>query len=321
MQLLWSYRIYDINVGSEAMALTHNAIYVAGYTLQYEDASDIVLVKLDLQGVLQWSETYDFGNQDSCQSIAANDDGSSYVFVNNPASGYWNASLVKFSQDGEVQWTRILPMVYGSQVECSEDGRIYTVGDDRLIEWDSAGNALWNRTDIRMMTFGPEGNIFGTIMERTSDGGYALSLTKLNADGSQIWNTTYRVHYAYNRNETILPYSQAVCQNGSMFMSVYLDEFALETRLLHFNGNTSAFIESRLLTEDSKQDLAVGYLAGGVDEHLYRFQSVEGDVILYSFAPSVSGLFGLPLSPEILILVGGFVVIIILAVVLVRRRR
>ncbi|MFW9890339.1 MAG: hypothetical protein ACFFER_19335 [Candidatus Thorarchaeota archaeon] len=321
MQLLWSYRIYDIYVETGAMAVSNDAIYVAGYTLPYEDASDIVLAKLDLQGVLQWSETYDFGDQDSCRSVAANDDGSLYVFVNNPASGYWNASLVKIGQGGEVQWARILPMVFGSHVACSKNGRIYTLGGDRLIEWDSAGNTLWNRTDIRMMTLGPEGTIFGTMMERTTDGGYALRLTKLEGGGSQIWNTTYRVHYSYNRNETILPYSQAVCRNGSVFVSVYLDGFALETRLLHFNGNTSAFIESRLLTEDSKPDFATGYLAGGVDGYLYRFRSLEGDVMLYAFAPPVSGFFGLPLSAEILILVGGFAVVVVLAIVLVRRRR
>lgn len=321
MQLLWSYRIYDIYVDTDAMAVSNDAIYVAGYTLPYESASDIVLVKLDLQGVLQWSETYDFGDEDSCRSVAANDDGSLYVFVNNPTSGYWNASLVKINQEREVQWIKILPSVFGSKVECSKDGRIYTLGGDRLIEWDSAGNILWNRTEIRRMDFGPEGNIFGTIMERTTDGGYALRLTKLDSDGNHLWNISYRIHYSLNRNETIFPYSQAVCRNGSMFVTVYLDEFALETRLLHFNGNTSAFVGSRLLTEDSNQELARGYLASGIDGYLYRFRSVEDDVILYSFAPPVPGLFGLPVSPEILILLGGVAVVGVLAIVLYRRRR
>lgn len=322
LQLEWYYRVFDIY--TEALAVSDEAIYVAGYTHYYENASDISLTKLNLQGDLQWSETYDLGLGDSLRSVAVDDDNEFvYVLVNTGLMSHEsNMSLIQVDHLGDLNWATMIPGYYGVKVDCSSDGRVYTHDRDYLREWDSDGDILWNRTILDTFSIGPNGSIYCFDFERTTDRGNQVCLTKLDADGDQLWNTTYRVHYSYNRNETILHYDHVIANNGSLFMSVYLDDFALETRLLHFNTETGAFIESRMLTEESGQTYAHGYLAIGEDGYLYRFRDHEQHVILYSYSPPDPGGIGAILQNEMFLIVGAAgIAVVVVSIFLFRRRR
>ncbi|NHJ14835.1 MAG: hypothetical protein EAX95_14235 [Candidatus Thorarchaeota archaeon] len=320
MHLDWWYRIDDIYVQWPSVAVSEDAVYVVGYTHEYDDASDIVLTKLGADGSFQWSETYDFGNADSTRSVAVDDQGLVYFLVNT-GLGPRNLTLVQTDEDGVQNWAKTIPFTYGYEVACSADGRIYTHDDEYVREWSSTGVILRNSSTYGRWMLGPDGSGYGIDMKSTPDGQYELAITKRDGDAIQQWNTTYRIHYGLEKNETILPYGYAVSSNGSLFISVYLDEFALETRLLHFNANTSAFISSRLLTEDSDQDLANDFLAIAADGYLYRFRTVEYNVVLYSFSPLASGIFGGPFPTELIVVLGGVGVVVILVVAVVRRRR
>ncbi len=322
MQLVWWHRIDDIYVEYSSFAVSEDGVYVAGYTHSYDDASDIVLTKLSHDGSLQWSRDYDYGNADFTRSVAVDDDGLVYVLVNT-GQGHpnINLTLAQYDQNGMQNWATTLSDVFGLKVACTSDGRIYTHDSDHVREWDSAGTIVRNGSKFNQWMLGPDGSIYGIDSIHTSDNAHSLLLTKEDEDGVQQWNTTYRIHYSLEKNESIIRTGYAMSDNGSLFISVYLDRFALESRLLHFNANTSAFIESKLLTEESKREIPGGVLAIGADGYLYIFRTVDKDVVLCSYSPPADGFWGATLPIESLVLLGGIAVVLVLTLVFIKRKK
>jgi parallel beta-helix repeat protein len=173
---------------------------------------DFWLVKTDSSGVMQWNKTYGGTNSDYPNAMIQTTDGG-YALAGSVGSLFpsYDSWLVKTDSSGIMQWNK----TYGgtnydvtwSVVQTADGG--YALGgyisddagdvDMQLVNTDSSGNMLWNKT------YGEADAEGAFSMVRTSDGGFALAgitnssgagnydscLVKTDSTGNMKWNKTY----------------------------------------------------------------------------------------------------------------------------------
>jgi len=149
---------HDVAVDSSS-----GSIYVVGYT----DGSgaggfDVVLLKFDSTGVLQWQRTWGDTNGDYGLGVAVDSSGSIYVagYTNSFGAGSFDFVLLKFDSTGILQWETTWGDTgndhgYGIAVDPSESS-VYVTGttssfgagryDVVLLKFDSTGDLQWQRT-------------------------------------------------------------------------------------------------------------------------------------------------------------------------------
>ena len=187
---------------------------LAGHTTAFDWNGDLMLVKTDSFGKIEWNHTYGGADWDRASSLVAISDGG-YVIAGSTYSyseGFGDAWLIKTDADGNLEWTKIYG---GSDVERANavvetsDGGYALVGytnsfgagqyDYWLIKTDEHGNMEWNQT------YGGIDKEISWALIETSDGGYALAgdtisfgagdhdfwLVKTDVFGNMEWNKTY----------------------------------------------------------------------------------------------------------------------------------
>ncbi len=199
------------------VATTDGGYALAGSTNSFGSGNvDFWLVKVDSLGNLEWNQTYDSQDYDSCRSLVATSDGGYALlgFTGSGSFGFGNSDvwLVKVDSLGNMEWNQ----TYGGDgsdsvsaiIETADGG--YALGcsttsfgagsaDFWLIKVDSLGNMEWNQT------FGESGAEYANSLVVTADGGYALGgstssfgavsadvlLVKVDSLGNPEWNQTY----------------------------------------------------------------------------------------------------------------------------------
>jgi uncharacterized protein (TIGR02145 family) len=179
-----------------------------GQTARY----DIFIIKTDLQGNLEWSQSY--GNQNTDEegfSVQQTDDGGFILvgytsFLGNGQKDVW---LIKTDVVGNEQWNRTFGGSNndrGYSVQQSQDGGYIIAGitssfgaglnDLWLIKTDDIGYEEWS------YTFGGSGSDNAFSLQQTDDGGYIIAgnsysyetngydvlLTKTNVFGTEEWS-------------------------------------------------------------------------------------------------------------------------------------
>jgi hypothetical protein len=187
---------------------------LAGYTGSFGAGGDILLIKTDASGNLQWATTYGGTNDDWAYSLQQTSDGG-YIVAGRTYSfgaGLDDIILIKTDANGNVQWAK----TYGgtdidyafSVQQTSDDGYIlagYTrsfgagLDDIILIKTDANGNLQW------ATTYGGTNDDWASSVQQTSDDGYIVAgytrsfgagfydafLVKTDANGNIIWAKTY----------------------------------------------------------------------------------------------------------------------------------
>jgi parallel beta-helix repeat protein len=223
--------------GGETSAIAHTKD--GGYAMAsniekgYADVSpwtvnDVMLIKTDSFGEIQWDRIYEFSKDDSfiysVGSLIQTSDGG-YALSGCASSERTGKEflLIKIDSTGNLQWTKLFGGVNDDETETliqTDDGgyllagNTYSYGaggsDAWLLKTDSSGNPLWTRT------YGQAGEVvtlnggyhdFGTARDVlndlivTNDGGFAfvgtsyrdIWVVKTDAVGNQHWNQTYSI--------------------------------------------------------------------------------------------------------------------------------
>jgi hypothetical protein len=215
--MMWN-RTYGGAIGEVAFSLvatSDGGFALAGSTDSFGTGiDDFWLVKTDMYGNMEWSQTYGGANGDYVYSLVATSDGG-YALAGDTKSfgtGYADFWLVKTDANGVVEWNQTYgrtgyDVVY-SLVATSDGGYAlsgYTdpysaeYADFWLVKTDAYGNMMWNQT------YGGAGIDSARSLVATSDGGFALAgstdsfgagdadfwLVKTDAYGNMKWNHTY----------------------------------------------------------------------------------------------------------------------------------
>jgi hypothetical protein len=189
--------------------------------------SDVLIIKLNSSGNIQWSRAIGGTNNDVANSIQQTSDGGYIVAGYTTSFGAGgDALIIKLNSSGTIQWSRAIggtnyDRAYSIQ-QTSDGGYIvagYTNsfgagGDDILIiKLNSSGNIQWSRA------IGGTNGDYALSIQQTSDGGYIVAgwttsfgagnydilIIKLDSSGNIQWSraiggTNYDVCLLHSTN-------------------------------------------------------------------------------------------------------------------------
>jgi hypothetical protein len=187
---------------------------IAGHK-QYSSSGkcDLLLVKTDANGNMEWNKTYGGAGVDYANSLIETSDGGyamggSFSLDYEDPFGDRDFWLVKTDSYGNMEWNKTYGKTTGegydyanALVEASDGGYLlagntgpYLVESNVwIIKTDEQGNMEWNQT------YGGREYAVANSVVKTSDGGYALAgrlfgdflLIKIDGSGNMEWNQTY----------------------------------------------------------------------------------------------------------------------------------
>jgi len=186
-------------------------LVIAGFTDSFGAGDfDCYLIVTNLEGEMQWSQTFGGGAKDRCWSVLPADDGG-YVLAGETTSfgsGAEDCYLIKTDASGNEEWSRTFGGEEGDRcfsIAQAEDGGFLLAGqtysegagdrDVYLVRTDAAGKQLWSKT------FGGSASDVGHSVARTAEDdfivtGYTTSLAiaeddpyiiKIDAGGEVQW--------------------------------------------------------------------------------------------------------------------------------------
>jgi TolB-like protein len=158
---------------------------VAGWTESFgAGIRDILLIKTDAFGNVQWAKTYGGTGDDYALSVLQTSDGGYILagYTRSFGAGWGDVFLVKTDANGNVQWAKTYGGTWWEQarsVQRTSDGGYILAGtttsfgaggnDILLIKTDAFGNVHWAKT------YGGLGDEGASSFQQTSDGGYIVT--------------------------------------------------------------------------------------------------------------------------------------------------
>jgi hypothetical protein len=202
--------------GARAVAATMDGGLVAvGYTFSYgEGHSDMIAVKFDAGGVIDWARTFGGSGWEYADAVVGTQDGGAVVagYTTSEGEGSRDVYVVKLDATGEAAWTQTIggPGVDVARGVCEAgNGDLIVVGDTQsfgageddlyVIRLDEKGDEIWSNT---YGGDGPETAASGCVA--TDDGIFVVGstgsfhamdrdiyLVKLDGDGDEVWTQMY----------------------------------------------------------------------------------------------------------------------------------
>ncbi|MBN2380120.1 hypothetical protein JXM67_10015 [candidate division WOR-3 bacterium] len=190
----------QMDAASCVQEISEGGYIVSGWT-EIDENDDIWLLKFNEDGDTVWTKT--FGNGLAYYVQQTSDGG--YILTGKPHT------LLKTDPNGEIIWSRSYFSNTFEMARCihqtADGGYIvliwnpYDLCYTQLLKTDKDGDTLWTRT------YQASGGTLGTNMQQTVDGGYIITgykrpypssetsynlwLSKLDSDGSTLWQKNF----------------------------------------------------------------------------------------------------------------------------------
>jgi hypothetical protein len=195
--------------------LQDGSLIAAGFTMSSTNYSkDILVIKTDAQGNLEWQRSYGDVQDETANSIDISSDGGFIISgeVINENTGFSLCYLIKIDDEGELAWSNTFGGSLndnGHSVISTNDagftitGMTRSLGDSNgdmwLIKVNVNGQMEWERT------YGGDYTESGRTIQQTVDGGYIIIgqtesialgyndayLIKTDAQGNEMWSQIF----------------------------------------------------------------------------------------------------------------------------------
>ena len=210
-----NYGDYSFDRANIIQQVRDGGYIVAGYHyLSDLYMNDILILKLSINGTVEWSKTYGRSEDDQPNSILQTDEGG-YIVVGKTISFEaedYDAWILKLASDGEIEWQKSYGGSQGGSaysIQQTNDGGYIVVGnilsfganpsDFWTLKLSSEGDIEWNKT------YGGSKGETAYSIQQTFDGGFIVAgetssfgvgkndilLLKLNLWGDIEWQKTY----------------------------------------------------------------------------------------------------------------------------------
>jgi len=165
---------------NEVIQTSDGGFILVGTTGSFSSSKDILVIKTDNIGNVNWSKTYGMSSDKAGYAIHQTTDGG-YILTGSSGYGY---ELLKLDSNGNISWAKSYNNGSGASIKQTTDGGYFTGGgtgstgsDAYITKLDASGNVVWSKT------YGQTGNMFdeGYCVNQTTDGGFIIAG---NADDS-----------------------------------------------------------------------------------------------------------------------------------------
>jgi hypothetical protein len=184
----FAYSINQTDDGGYIIVGTTRSVGSGGGSYSYEN-QDILVMKLDSAGNLQWQKVYGEYAEDGASGIQQTTDGGYILVGYTGASRYRDVLVLKLDPAGNLQWQKVLggnAEDSGSDIQQTADGGYVLIGrtessnsgdvgpnhgygDIWVVRLSPSGSLQWQRL------FGGSGDERGNSIRQTTDGGYILT--------------------------------------------------------------------------------------------------------------------------------------------------
>ncbi len=212
---IWSFRYNGTLSGKDlfykSIETSDGGFIACGYTTSVTGQSDDILyVKLNASGQLQWAKTYGGNGKDRSQDIVETTDGYTIAgYTTSPPAQYYDAIVIHTDSNGDIIWTTIIGRANyddANTIKLLPDGGYILGGqsdnsttglDQFLIRINSQGDTLWTKrfgtlgTDnIECISVVTDGFVLAgsTNTLATGDDGY---LVKTDTAGNVLWTRVF----------------------------------------------------------------------------------------------------------------------------------
>jgi uncharacterized delta-60 repeat protein len=257
----WSRSIGETD-GDDASSIQQTSdggYIVAGYTNSFGTGGDVLVVKLDSSGNIQWSRAIGGTDDDAANSIQQTSDGGYIVagYTYSFGAGSYDFLIIKLNSSGNIQWSRAIGGTNYDEalsIQQTSDGGYIVAGytnsfgagrfDALIIKLNSSGNIQWSRA------IGGTNGDDAVSIQQTSDGGYIVAgytnsfgaggdvlIIKLNSSGNIQWS---RAIGGTNYDEAL---SIQQTSDGGYIVAGYTDSFGTGGDVLVFKLDSSGNIQ------------------------------------------------------------------------------
>jgi hypothetical protein len=181
-QINWSKSLGEFS-SEEGHALIQDAdggfVIVGSQTVGTSSNKELMIMKTDSSGTVDWITTYGGDKNDLARSIKQLDDKGFIITGYTQSFGVnsYNVYLIRTDENGDTLWTRVIGDVTRSEgydvIEAVDNGFIIVGGWDSnvlMMKTDTNGDTVWTRK------YATESNGFeiGHSIKKTADGGYVI---------------------------------------------------------------------------------------------------------------------------------------------------
>ena len=215
-------------------------VYITGRTSSAGSGSyDILIVKYNIDGVIQWQRTLGGSSTDIGFGIAVDGSGNVYVhgYAYLPGSNNADFLTVKYNSSGTLQWQRRLSSTnakheFANGIAVDSSGNVYTVGqtnstdssyDMFMAKYNTSGTLQWQRslggssTETNpKITVDNSGNFY--VVGSTQSAGVGKSdlyIAKFNTSATMQWQRCLGL------SESDYGYGVGVDDSGNVYVSGY----------------------------------------------------------------------------------------------------
>ncbi len=215
---------------------TRDSGYICcGYTSSYDVRGDVLLIKTDKFGNLEWQRHYGIsGFFENAESVVQTSDGGYFIGGERYNYSTWNGDfmLIKTDSLGNVKWQRFIGGPYEDacwSVLQTSDGNLVGAGafvvydsvphggnpfsKPFVVKYDTSGVLLWQNimgpvrysTGVFTISELPDGDLVAAGVTYDDSAFYSLGLVeKLNGLGDSMWYRTYRNIYGHTSTNELL---------------------------------------------------------------------------------------------------------------------
>jgi hypothetical protein len=211
--LLWE-KVFDYSLNWDqafSVKQTDDYGYIIAGNMNYgspDHDADILIIKVDSSGNVEWNKTYGGDGEDSARSIYQTSDGG-YIaagYTSSYGAGSLDFYIIKIDSLGNQTWSKTFGTTnYDAafSIKNTPDNGIVIVGsmnsDAGVLKIDSLGNQIWLKTfggidndSASSIDVLPDGNIIIAGSTRSfGSGNYDFWMLKLDESGNLVWQKTY----------------------------------------------------------------------------------------------------------------------------------
>ncbi|MHA1436361.1 MAG: SBBP repeat-containing protein [Promethearchaeota archaeon] len=203
------------DTGNDISIDSSNNIYISGYTESIGENGDLLLLKYNDQGILQWNTTWGNNRTDLAYGLTTDLEGNVYVtgYTEKNSSFFSEIVLLKFNSSKGLEWNNTWggPLQEeGFDVVLDSNNNSYVIGRTKsfgtggysvaVLKFNKTGALDWN------ITWGGNNNDNGYGIDLTAKNELIITgstrsfeeinfgdffLLKCNLSGSEIWNKTW----------------------------------------------------------------------------------------------------------------------------------